>query len=71
MQENGGDNTDTIFPKRTSDPECLTCDLTYYMNETESEISLFLRKHTSVTGTIKYIPLPKINSDIHGPVIYY
>lgn len=36
----------------SSEPECLTCHLTYLANETESEISLFLRKHSSVTGKI-------------------
>ena len=36
----------------SSEPECLTCSLTYYTNETESEISLFLRKHSSVTGKL-------------------
>ena len=36
----------------SSEPECLTCSLTYYTNETESEISLFLRKHPSVTGNV-------------------
>ena len=34
----------------SSEPECLTCSLTYLVNETETEISLFLRKHSSVTG---------------------
>ena len=33
-----------------TEPECLTCSLTYLVNETETEISLFLRKHSSVTG---------------------
>ena len=36
----------------SSEPECLTCHLTYLANETETEISLFLRKHSSVTGKI-------------------
>jgi hypothetical protein len=36
----------------SSEPECLTCSLTYYANETETEISLFLRKHPSVTGRV-------------------
>ena len=36
----------------STEPECLSCGLTFLANETEAEISLFLRKHSSVTGKI-------------------
>ena len=38
----------------STEPECLSCGLTFLANETEAEISLFLRKHSSVTGKIEW-----------------
>ena len=53
---------ESMLSRSLSEPECLTCHLTYKANETETEISLFLRKHSSVTG--------KKIKEIYGLAIY-